>query len=159
MLSFDHFVVASWINSLLSSCICYAIRVPPPHLSPFVDNDAEGYVPEYAETIKQLQANARNQVLPLPGVGNEDSEDPQTLLAEGVIDRAEANEAAERKQKVGLVWKGSCMIILLKGVTDSLIFLQLFKFLISWASFVCNKYFFCLHLLFLLFACYWIDIF
>lgn len=68
-------------------------------MSPFVDNDAEGYVPDYAETIKRLQATAKNQVLPLPGVGKEDLEDPQALLAEGVIDRAEANEAAERKKK------------------------------------------------------------
>lgn len=75
-------------------------RVPPPHLSPFVDNDAEGYVPDYAETIKRLQAAAKNQVLPLPGVGKEDLEDPQALLAEGVIDRAEANEVAERKKKM-----------------------------------------------------------
>jgi hypothetical protein len=29
--------------------------VPPPHLSPFVDNEAEGYTPEFAHTIKQLQ--------------------------------------------------------------------------------------------------------
>eukprot|EP00245_Coleochaete_scutata_P015611 TRINITY_DN7041_c0_g2_i1.p1 TRINITY_DN7041_c0_g2~~TRINITY_DN7041_c0_g2_i1.p1 ORF type:complete len:638 (+),score=158.76 TRINITY_DN7041_c0_g2_i1:189-2102(+) len=28
----------------------------PPHLSPFVDNDAEGYMPEYAATIRRLQA-------------------------------------------------------------------------------------------------------
>lgn len=71
-------------------------------MSPFVDNDAEGYVPEYAETIKRLQAAARNEVLPLPGIGKDDLEDPQNLLAEGVIDRAEAKEAAERKQMVGI---------------------------------------------------------
>jgi hypothetical protein len=28
---------------------------PPPHLSPFVDNEAEGYTPEFALKIKQLQ--------------------------------------------------------------------------------------------------------
>jgi hypothetical protein len=30
-------------------------KSPPPHLSPFVDNEAEGYTPEFAHTIKQLQ--------------------------------------------------------------------------------------------------------
>uniref|UniRef100_A0A383W116 Pescadillo homolog n=2 Tax=Tetradesmus obliquus TaxID=3088 RepID=A0A383W116_TETOB len=34
-------------------------KVPPPHLSPFVDNEAEGYTPEFARTIKQLQEAAR----------------------------------------------------------------------------------------------------
>lgn len=33
--------------------------VPPPHLSPFVDNEAEGYTPEFAHTIKQLQVRER----------------------------------------------------------------------------------------------------
>lgn len=76
-------------------------RVPPPHLSPFVDNEAEGYVPEYADTIRRLQAAARKEVLPMPGVvGEEDLDNPQNLLAEGIIDRAEAIEAAERKKKV-----------------------------------------------------------
>lgn len=29
--------------------------VPPPHLSPFVDNEDEGYTPEFANTVKKLQ--------------------------------------------------------------------------------------------------------
>jgi pescadillo protein len=69
-------------------------------LSPFVDYDEEGaYVPEYAKTIKHLQAAARKEVLPLPGV-EKDLEDPQNLLVEGIIDRAAANQAAKEKQKV-----------------------------------------------------------
>ncbi|GKB45831.1 dihydropyrimidine dehydrogenase (NADP(+)), chloroplastic-like protein [Tanacetum coccineum] len=33
-------------------------RVLPPHLSPFVDTEAEGYVAEYADTTKRLRAAA-----------------------------------------------------------------------------------------------------
>lgn len=33
-------------------------RPPPPHLSPFVDHEAEGYTPEFAHTVAQLQVGA-----------------------------------------------------------------------------------------------------
>ncbi|KAG4913903.1 hypothetical protein AAZX31_19G218500 [Glycine max] len=76
-------------------------RTPPPHLSPFINYDEEGaYIPDYAKTIKHLQAAARKEILPLPGVGKDALEDPQNLLVEGIIDRAEANDAAQRKQKM-----------------------------------------------------------
>ncbi len=75
----------------------FGLRVPPPHLSPFVDNDAEGYIPEYAETIKRLQAAAQSQVLPLPSLGDEDMENS---LVEAIIDRSESNEIADKKRKV-----------------------------------------------------------
>ncbi|GAB2284102.1 hypothetical protein Dimus_018575 [Dionaea muscipula] len=100
------YVQPQWVYDCVNACIIlptadYLVgRIPPPHLSPFVDNEAEGYVPDYADRIKQLQAAARKQILPMPGVGKEDMDDPQNLLVEGIISRREANEVAERKQKM-----------------------------------------------------------
>ncbi|GJY29493.1 2-oxoglutarate (2OG) and Fe(II)-dependent oxygenase superfamily protein [Tanacetum coccineum] len=39
-----------WTNCIL--------RVLPPHRSPFVDTEAEGYVPEHVDTIQRIQAAA-----------------------------------------------------------------------------------------------------
>jgi pescadillo protein len=36
-------------------------RPPPPHLSPFVDYDKEGYMPDWARTVQQLQVGGRGQ--------------------------------------------------------------------------------------------------
>lgn len=66
-------------------------------MSPFVDNEAEGYAPDYAETLNQLKTAAKIKVLPLPGVGKENLDDPQNLLVEGIT---EATVAAEKKEKV-----------------------------------------------------------
>lgn len=61
------------------------------------------HVPDYAETIKRLQAAARKEILPMPGLmGAEDLENPQNLLDEGIIDRSEAIEVAKRKRKACL---------------------------------------------------------
>jgi hypothetical protein len=59
-----------------------------------VDNYEEGYVPEYAETIKRLQDAAKSKVLPLPGLGDEAQENSM------VDTRSEYNEVAEKKRKV-----------------------------------------------------------
>ncbi|KAK9117247.1 hypothetical protein Sjap_016194 [Stephania japonica] len=80
-------------------------RVPPPHLSPFVENEAEGYAPDYAKTIKHLQAASRKEIMPLTGVDKQDLEDSQSLLVEGIISRTEATEAAERKRKMAILEK------------------------------------------------------
>ncbi|XP_060188029.1 pescadillo homolog [Lycium barbarum] len=105
------YVQPQWIYDCVNARILLPVeeyvvgRIPPPHLSPFVDNEAEGYVPEYAETIKRLQAAARKEVLPMPGVGKDDLDDPQNLLVKGVIDRAEAIEAAQKKRKMSVLQK------------------------------------------------------
>ncbi|GMI68383.1 PESCADILLO [Hibiscus trionum] len=80
-------------------------RDPPPHLSPFVDDEAEGYVPDYAKTIKQLKAAVKSDIKPLPGTGNNDLDNSQNMLAEGFIDRTEAMEAAEKKRQMMLLEK------------------------------------------------------
>jgi pescadillo protein len=60
-----HYVQPQWVFDSLNHRVLMPAELyapgstPPPHLSPFVDNEAEGYTPEFAHTIKQLQVRAR----------------------------------------------------------------------------------------------------
>eukprot|EP00246_Nothoceros_aenigmaticus_P016867 TRINITY_DN7891_c0_g1_i1.p1 TRINITY_DN7891_c0_g1~~TRINITY_DN7891_c0_g1_i1.p1 ORF type:complete len:548 (+),score=126.02 TRINITY_DN7891_c0_g1_i1:94-1644(+) len=69
-------------------------KIPPPHLSPFADNDAEGYMPEYAETIKRLKHASEKHVLPLPGTEDE-IDDTRQLEAAAAIHRSQLAEVAK----------------------------------------------------------------
>ena len=42
----------------------------------------------------------KSDVQPLPGMGNDDLDNSQNMLAEGYVSRTEAMEAAEKKQRV-----------------------------------------------------------
>ncbi|KAH0984695.1 hypothetical protein GBA52_011872 [Prunus armeniaca] len=64
------YVQPQWVYDCINARIILptggylAGRDPPPHLSPFVDNEAEGYVPDYAETINQWKTAGRSEVSP-----------------------------------------------------------------------------------------------
>ncbi|WCJ41863.1 pescadillo-related [Euphorbia peplus] len=95
------YVLRQWIYDCVNARVIlptdeYLVgRKPPPHLSPFVDNEAKGNVPECAETIEGLPA----EVVPITGVGKEVVEDVTNLLAENDNGRKEAAEG-KRKNEV-----------------------------------------------------------
>ncbi|GMH06779.1 hypothetical protein Nepgr_008619 [Nepenthes gracilis] len=77
---YDVYLSQSYEQLLKKFESCYR-RIPPPHLSPFVNNE-EVCIPDFAEKIKQVQAAARKHILPMPGVANDYQDDPQNLLVE-----------------------------------------------------------------------------
>lgn len=97
------YVQPQWVYDCINTRVLlpthdYALgRIPPPHLSPFVDNDKEGYIPEYAETIKRLQATTHKKVLPLPG--EEGLQDSSGFIASVVAHHTETNEEVVKERK------------------------------------------------------------
>ncbi|XP_024528624.1 pescadillo homolog [Selaginella moellendorffii] len=97
-----HYVQPQWVydcanNRILLPTEPYLLgRIPPPHLSPFVDNEAEGHVPEYADTIKRLRLAVNQQLAPLPG--SESGIDEGELLVAAAARRREDLEAEKERE-------------------------------------------------------------
>ena len=76
------FVQPQWVYDCINSQILlpveeYGITSKlPPHLSPFVNNEAEGYVPQRAKEINRMVANARGEVF--HGSDDDDSEEEES---------------------------------------------------------------------------------
>ncbi|GMH37426.1 hypothetical protein BSKO_05299 [Bryopsis sp. KO-2023] len=71
-------------------------KAPPPHLSPFVNDDEEGYVPDYAKTIRSIQEAANMVRQTVAGPTDQELGDDGDLELEELteIEKAEAQEKA-----------------------------------------------------------------
>lgn len=97
------YIQPQWIfdcanNRILLPCAEYGPgNVPPPHLSPFVNHDEEGYVPEYAKALEELRNSEAGQVAALPGTEGLEVEevDPKVEAALRQEDIAAAAKLAQ----------------------------------------------------------------
>lgn len=84
---------------VLAKAELYAVGlVPPPHLSPFVQNDEEGYVPDYLQTMLKLQEQAQAARKRAAGTMDEYTFIAEDRQAEGQIEAAPAIQNVSAEQ-------------------------------------------------------------
>jgi pescadillo protein len=108
-----HYVQPQWVfdsanaRVLMPAGLYEPGRAPPPHLSPFVRDEEEGYVPDFAATVARLQAAAKAARLraagALPeGFADGDADDAEAAALEAAEPGADDPEMAERVYQADL---------------------------------------------------------
>jgi len=99
------YVQPQWLADSVNAALLMPVApygpgcVPPPHISPFVNDDDEGYVPDQKKFIMELQEQSRshagafNDQLPAGGKGAADSEDEE--------DEVDDDDEGDRSGKMG----------------------------------------------------------